>query len=189
MFKNYMNINQKKKKQNKQNNYQNEMLLRPISHFLIYSIAFGGTTFYSYVASPIAFKTLKREQFSILQNKVFPWYFTLQSVSPMALALTLPVPLAASAYYSLGVASIFGFVNLYGLLPWNKDIKEKRHILQKRLDQGEITKEQYDTFDEPLKKKFGKAHGLSLLVNMGHIMAMLSYGCYLTSGLLRYIPK
>ena len=102
------------------------MLLRPISHLILYSFTFGGAVFYSYVASPIAFKTLARDQFSVLQSKVFPWFFTMQSLSPVALALTLPIPLATPAYYALGSSSIMGLVNLYGLLPWNKSIKIKR---------------------------------------------------------------
>lgn len=165
------------------------MMLRPISHMLLYSFAFGGTAFYSYVASPMAFKVLTRDQFSVLQNKVFPWFFTMQSISPIALALTLPAPLAAPAYYALGGATMSGIINLYGLLPWNRSIKVKRHILQDRLDKGQITKEQFEKFDSPLKKEFGKAHGLSLLVNMGYTVAMLTYGCFLTTGMLRYIPK
>lgn len=165
------------------------MLLRPISHLILYSFTFGGAVFYSYVASPIAFKTLARDQFSVLQSKVFPWFFTMQSLSPVALALTLPIPLATPAYYALGSSSIMGLVNLYGLLPWNKSIKIKRQNLQKKFDRGQLTKDQFDTLDTPLKKEFGKAHGLSLLFNMGHILAMLAYGCYLTSGLLYYIPK
>lgn len=165
------------------------MLLRPISHLILYSFAFGGSAFYSYVASPIAFKTLTKDQFSILQSKVFPWFFTMQSVTPVALALTLPFPLATPAYYALGTSSIMGLVNLYGLLPWNKSIKIKRQDLQKKLDVGQLTKDQFDSLDTPLRKEFGKAHGLSLLLNMGHILAMLTYGCYLTSGFLHYIPK
>lgn len=165
------------------------MLLRPISHFILYSFAFGGTAFYSYVASPLAFKALTRDQFSVLQNKVFPWFFTVQSVTPAALALTLPIPLVAPAYYALGNASIMGLLNLYGLLPWNKSIKMKRRALQDRLNKKQLTQEQFDSFDTPLKKEFGKAHGLSLMVNMGHILSMLVYGCYLTAGLLHYIPK
>ena len=165
------------------------MLLKPISHLILYSIAFGGSAFYSYVASPIAFKTLTKDQFSILQSKVFPWFFTMQSVAPVALALTLPVPLSTPGYYVLGTSSIMGLINLYGLLPWNRLVKIKRHDLQKKFEMGQLTKDQFDSLDAPLKKEFGKAHGLSLLFNMGHILAMFTYGCYLTSGLLHYIPK
>lgn len=145
---------------------------------------FGGTTFYSYVASPIAFKVLDRESFSVLQNKVFPSFFQLESFSPLVLALTAPFKLTTAPITILTSASACGLANLYWLLPWTRRVKEERKSLSSRLKDDEL-----ERHDAPLRKEFGKSHGLSLLFNMGNAACMLAYGVYLCRGLLRYVPK
>lgn len=145
---------------------------------------FGGTTFYSYVASPIAFKWLDRENFSLLQNKVFPIFFQMQSISPVILGFTAPISLAGGPLAALATASVAGLTNLCWLLPKTRRIKEERKSLQTRL-----TGEELETFDGPLRKQFGKFHGLSLLFNLTNACGMFVYGIYLCKGLLRYVPK
>ncbi|CAR27467.1 hypothetical protein ZYGR_0I07420 [Zygosaccharomyces rouxii] len=147
-------------------------------------VRFGGTTFYSYVAAPIAFKALDRESFSVLQNKVFPKFFLMESFSPWILALTAPFKLSTAPMALLTSASVCGLANLFWLLPWTRRVKEERKSLSSRLDGDEL-----ERYDAPLRKEFGKSHGLSLLFNMGNAVCMLSYGVYLCRGLLRYAPK
>ncbi|SCU97189.1 LAFA_0G10242g1_1 [Lachancea sp. 'fantastica'] len=158
--------------------------LKPTFNLIVYSFAFGGTTFYSYVASPLAFKHLPRESFSELQNKVFPIFFQLQAFSPLLLGLTAPMPLQAGSLVALASASLSGCLNLFWLLPWTRRVKEARHRLADTL-QGEELEAQ----DQPLRKEFGKSHGLSLFFHTTNVVAMLAYGVLLTRGLIRYVPK
>ncbi|GAV53460.1 hypothetical protein ZYGR_0AI07440 [Zygosaccharomyces rouxii] len=150
-------------------------LLKPASHLLFYSFV---------VAAPIAFKNLDRESFSTLQNKVFPRFFQLQSFSPWVLALTAPFKLTTGPMALLASASVCGLANLSWLLPWTRRVKEERKSLSSRLDGDEL-----ERHDAPLRKEFGKSHGLSLLFNMGNAACMLAYGVYLCRGLLKYAPK
>ncbi|EDO17102.1 hypothetical protein Kpol_1025p22 [Vanderwaltozyma polyspora DSM 70294] len=159
-------------------------LFKPTCHLLFYSFVFGGTTFYSYAASPVAFKTLERDQFSKLQSKVFPGFFFLQSVSPLILLFTSPIALTKAPIAALTIASISGVTNLSWLLPWTRRIKEERKALADRLEGKEL-----EAFDKDLRKEFGKAHGLSLLFNFTNALGLLTYGIYLSKGILRYLPK
>ena len=162
------------------------MTVKATSHLLFYAFAFGGTSFYSYVASPVAFKVLERDQFSTLQNHMFPMFFKLQSVSPVVLGLTAPFALSSWALSSLAVASLGGLTNLLWLMPWTRRIKEQRwEVKEKYKDDAEKLEE----LDAPLRKEFGKSHGLSLLFNVTHITGLLAYGIILSRNIARYIPK
>lgn len=160
------------------------MSFKPTAHLLFYSFVFGGTTFYSYVASPLAFKSLDKEGFSTLQHKVFPYFFQMQSISPLILGLTAPMHLQWAPLITLTTASISGCLNLFWLLPWTQRVKADRKRLSKELSGDEL-----EAKDAPLRKEFGKSHGLSLLFNLTNVLGMLAYGCYLAKGLIKYVPK
>lgn len=132
----------------------------------------------------MAFKALDRESFSVLQNKVFPTFFQMQSISPFILAFTAPFQMTAAPMTLLTTASACGLTNLFWLLPRTHRVKEERKGLAARLSGEEL-----EAFDAPLRKEFGRSHGLSLLFNMGNAACMLAYGVYLCRGLLKYVPK
>ncbi|CCF58065.1 hypothetical protein KAFR_0D04170 [Kazachstania africana CBS 2517] len=153
------------------------VLFKPATHLLLFSTSFGMSTFYSFVASIIAFKTLELEQFSKLQNQVFPVYFKIQTFTPVLLGLTSPVAMTNTALCTLSLASFTGLVNWLFILPRAKQIKVQR----KQLDKNDS---QYVVKDEQLKKRFAKIHGFSSLFNMTHIGTMLFYGVCLSSQLI-----
>lgn len=153
-------------------------MLKSLAHLLTYSVAFGGTSLYSYWISPVAFRTLERQQFSILQNKVFPHFFLLQTVSPVVLGLLSPLQ-GPRMIASLAVASLSGAVNRFGLLHKVQVVKEKRLALKEGLDSGRINQVDFETRDAPLRKQFGMFHGLSLLFNLTYHIGLLYYGVLL----------
>lgn len=108
----------------------------------------------------------------------------MHSVAPLILGLTAPFPLTNGAIGCLTAASASGLLNLLWLMPWTRKIKEKRWDVQKK-----YTGEELEKYDAPLRKEFGKSHGLSLLFNFSHVLGMLGYGIFLTRGLLHFIPK
>lgn len=151
------------------------MMIKALAHLFTYSIAFGGTSLYSYWISPIAFRTLEKQQFSILQNKVFPNFFLFQSVSPLLIGLLSPLQ-GPKMISGLLAASVCGVVNRFGLLNRVQDIKQERFILKDDLQNGKITQAEFNSKDEPLRKQFGKYHGLSLLFNLGYHIGLVYYG-------------
>ena len=163
------------------------ILLKPATNLLLYSFTFGGAAFYSFVASPIAFKVLQKDQFSTLQHNVFPLFFKMQSIAPLLLTATAPFNLTAGPITALTVASVTGLMNLFWLLPWNQRLKLERRKLAEKL-KGEENAKALEEQDAPLQREFGKAHGLSMLVNVGHIASLLVYGVFLTKGLFFLVP-
>ncbi|EGV61452.1 hypothetical protein PSN45_000120 [Yamadazyma tenuis] len=151
-------------------------------HLMIYSIAFGGSAFYSFFASPIAFKVLKREEFGVLQNSVFPYYFLGQTIAPGLLALTTPLTLCPFTSTLLVLSTVSSAINLFYLLPVCKDIKEKRlKLIEVGLDS--IDGEPTEDFKK-LTKSFGIHHGLSLLANFTSIVTLGVYGLVLSKRLI-----
>ena len=72
-------------------------------HILTYGTLLGSNLFQTFLAGPIAFTCLPRPQFSTLQQKIFPPYFSFQTVLPLVLALTWPGEKVAGA---IGVGSV-----------------------------------------------------------------------------------
>ncbi|KAH8692931.1 hypothetical protein BGW36DRAFT_302992, partial [Talaromyces proteolyticus] len=158
-----------------------------------YGTLLGAEIFQSFVGGVVAFRTLPRPQFSALQNKLFPIYFTLQSALPLALALTYPGSFGSLSSISgvisednqvtvllpLSIIAVSGLTNLLYFTPLvNETMKQRWH--QESID----GKKSYDAPPHSqkmteLNKRFGKLHGLSTLVNLGAVIATLAYGAVL----------
>lgn len=143
-------------------------------HLFVYSIGFGGSLFYSYVASPIAFKKLQRDQFGILQSNVFPIYFLGQTIIPSILFVTSPNHLTKLGIWSLAISTLGGLSNILVLSPICHRIKDARsELVDKGLDTIDgVQTEEY----KKLTKQFGMYHGLSLLANLASILGLGVYG-------------
>lgn len=143
-------------------------------HFLLYTLSFGGASFYSFIVSPLVFKKLPREEFSNLQTQVFPTYFQFQTLSPLVLGLISPWKLCPFTIGLLSLSSIAGGLNYLYLLPKCRNIKEERNKLiadKKDKVDGEFTEEY-----KKLTKQFGAFHGISTLVNIASIASLGVYG-------------
>ncbi|CAI5757095.1 unnamed protein product [Candida verbasci] len=151
-------------------------------HFLFYSLAFGGSAFYSFIVSPLVFKKLTREEFSNLQNKVFPTYFQGQILSPIIIGLTTPLKWCPFSLGLLALSTIGGTLNYLWLLPKCQQIKEERNkYLADKL--GDENSEGY----KALSKQFGKYHGISTLINIISIFSLGIYGVTLANGLTKIV--
>ncbi|KAG5420959.1 hypothetical protein I9W82_000049 [Candida metapsilosis] len=151
-------------------------------HFLLYSLSFGGTAFYSYIVSPILFKKLSRDDFSKVQGLVFPHYFKFQILSPLVIAAITPFQYCPFTLGTLAIASLSGLVNLFYLEPKCRGIKEERIKLtaigKEKKDNGEPTDEM-----QALTASFGRWHGLSMLINNLSVLSLTVYGLTVAKGL------
>lgn len=152
--------------------------LRTTAHFLLYSLSVGGVTYYSYIASPLAFQSLPREQFSKLQSHVFPQFFITQAITPALLGLTSPFALTSMGLGALGLGTVAGLTNAFWLLPKTKALKEQRM----QFEEGD---EEY----KALSKEFGKWHGISLLFNLTWVLSMGTFGVGFARNVAKLIPK
>ena len=144
----------------------------------------------SFISGAMAYKALPRPQFSQLQQKIFPVYFTLQAVLPAVLLLTHPSmsptslispssPHFCNAGLPLLIVLGASLANLTVIGPAVTKIMHERKVQE--IKEG---KKYYD--DGPksekmaaLNKRFGTMHGASSLINMIGLLATGWYGVIL----------
>lgn len=171
-------------------------------HILTYGTLLGSNLFQTFLAGPLAFKALPRPSFSVLQQAIFPPYFTFQTALPIALALTWPGERVAAvagrevtqnagfwgifsenSLLTAGVPVAIMFAtsaaNLLVFGPaTTKVMKERKHQEtkdgKKYYDPGPKSAEM-----QRLNSSFGKLHGVSSALNLLGTFAMIYYGATL----------
>ncbi|KAK7531675.1 uncharacterized protein J3D65DRAFT_578290 [Phyllosticta citribraziliensis] len=154
-------------------------------HLLAYGTLLGSTLFQSFIGGVVAFRVLPRPQFASLQSKIFPVYFTLQTLIPAALYLTQPSSLSNA---SLSPTSTFntatnltiamaagGLLNLVLVGPQTTAVmKERKHQEtrdgKKSYDAGPHSEEM-----QALNRKFAILHGVSSATNLVVLGAVVAY--------------
>lgn len=166
-------------------------------HILSYGTLLGTTFFHTFINGIVAFQTLPRPQFSVLQAKLSPIYFSMQTVIPVVIALTYPGDRTAGILP--GIAGVLGSTNRWSVLApmatmflsalanlvvvgpaTTKCIRDRKS--QERKD-GKTS------YDPPphsqemlaLNKKFGMLHGISSLLNLATFIASVIYGVEVSS--------
>lgn len=151
-------------------------------HVLAYGVVTGTTLWHSFVGGPVAYKTIPRQQFGHLQSRLFPPFFALQAVCG-GLMLYTATRQTTATYNDLLVSAITfgsGLVNLLALGPWTTKVMDKRHKLE-RSTNTKYTDPQ-ETLSPEMKElntTFAIAHGLSSLVNMAAVGALLLHAVHL----------
>lgn len=84
-------------------------------HLLAYASVTGATVWHSFIGGPVAFKVLPRQQFGLLQGKLFPVYFSLQSLLN-GICLITTSDRRGRILFSVGLAC--GLMNLAVVGPW-----------------------------------------------------------------------
>ena len=84
-------------------------------HLLSYASLTGLTLWHSFIGGPIAFKVLPRQQFGLLQSKLFPIYFSLQTILNGVCFITTSNRNARIIFLIGGVS---GLINLAIVGPW-----------------------------------------------------------------------
>ena len=85
-----------------------------VYHILTYGTLLGSNLFQTFMNGPISYMCLPRPQFSTLQQKIFPPYFTFQSALPLLLALTWPGQKIADAAGRTVIRNNAGWTGLLG---------------------------------------------------------------------------
>jgi hypothetical protein len=149
-----------------------------------YGALFGTSIFNTFFAGIISFKVLPRPSFSVLQQKLFPYYFGMQTILPLTTILSFPAsslssladsPNLWSVTVPLAGMAVLGAMNWLWLGPWTtKVMRERKHQEtrdgKKYTDQGPQSDEM-----QRLNKTFSALHGASSLVNLVDIFVMVYY--------------
>lgn len=150
----------------------------------------------SFVGGIVSFRALPRPQFAVLQSRLFPIYFSLQTTLPVLMALTYPSTLPTNSYtdilnpslgstvlYPLLTVFVSSFLNLAIVGPATTKVMRER--------KGQESRDGKKSYDAPphskemvaLNKKFGKLHGASSLLNLACFLATIWYGVGLSARL------
>lgn len=146
-------------------------------HFFSYGTLLGVSLYQSFYAGITAYKALPYEMFSKLQQKIFPGYFTIQTVLSAALLATSPFKLQGPALYAL--STIFGTaaIELFVILPKAAKIGLARMAQMEK--EGKDARDPTASDDmKAIHKQFKKMHSVSVLVSMATVIAELYYGAY-----------
>ncbi|KAI2626566.1 hypothetical protein GGR54DRAFT_591537 [Hypoxylon sp. NC1633] len=172
-------------------------------HILSYGTLLGTQVFHTFINAPDSFKVLERQQFAILQRKLFPSYFAIQTTVPAILALTYPgtknlvgefsIPSGFAGTFHesnrwavllpLGTMLVTGLVNLAYLLPKTNDITARRRAQERKDGKLSYAAPPHSEQMAALNKSFGRVHGVSSLLNLVTLLATVAYGVKLSSRL------
>lgn len=128
----------------------------------------------------MSFRALPRPQFSQLQQKIFPIYFTLQTALPLLVLLSRPTAgsgiLASDAAAPMAATFAAAVTNLLVCGPATaRVIRERKH---------QETRDGKMSYDPPphskamqqLNRQFSMLHGASSLLNLAAVIATAVYG-------------
>ncbi|KAJ4374559.1 hypothetical protein N0V86_007428 [Didymella sp. IMI 355093] len=169
-------------------------------HLLSYGTLLGSTLFQSFIAGVVAFKVLPRPQFSTLQKHTFPVYFTLQTVTPLAMLLTYPsgasrlIPYLSSTpvlqsptdrltVWLIGTMLVTAVANLVYVGPKTTEIMKIRKHQETRDGKAAYDKGPHSEEMQKLNRQFSILHGISSITNLVGLGAMIWYGAVLGAGL------
>jgi hypothetical protein len=161
-------------------------------HILSYGTLLGTTFFHSFINGPVMFKTVTRTVFSAIQTNLFPFYFGIQTVGPVLMALTFPgsalfgIPSGPTGLLDglvrwnslVPIATTFvtGLVNLLVLLPATQKVMKERRGQVKRDGKEWYAEGPHSAEMKALNRRFGILHGVSSLLNLGTLVALIAYG-------------
>jgi hypothetical protein len=156
-----------------------------------YSLLFGSSVWATFIAGPIAFKTLPRHQFGNLQHKTFPYYFSLSvalstilsavwvSMHPqVAKNITSVGLMDVAQLYTIASVGVAQGINLLVVGPLTSKVMFERHKQEK--SEGK-TYSEAGISDEmrALNKRFGMLHGISSLLNLQAVLALGFHGLWI----------
>ncbi|MCB0220978.1 MAG: DUF4149 domain-containing protein [Chrysiogenetes bacterium] len=139
-------------------------------HSLSLTIWVGGMTVFSFILTPIFFKTFDKQQAGDIVGSVFPAYFTLGHVcsvlalgSYLWLRTQVETPWGDKARIALLVVMLAG-AGINGLVIGPKSHEIKSQVRAAATEEARA----------PLQKEFGKLHGMSMAVNLLLILSGLA---------------
>jgi hypothetical protein len=150
------------------------MALSRVLHLLVFTFWLGAILYFTFVAAPVLFKGLPRDQFGFVQSKLFPSYYVIGYTCGVLLLLSYPLIRAAGPWTGAdtlkagALVAMLAFSLLQGL--WAGPRVGRLRI--ERLE-AEAAKDQARV--EALKPAFGKAHGVSSLANLFVVIGGVVY--------------
>ncbi|KAF8251784.1 hypothetical protein K440DRAFT_658434 [Wilcoxina mikolae CBS 423.85] len=150
-------------------------------HIISYGTLLGSQFFQSFVGGIVAFRALPRPQFSQLQQKIFPIYFSMQTALPLIVLLTHPTApyselLSTETAAPMLATFLTSAANLGIVGPATTSVMRERKRQEtiegnKYYDEGEKSEAMTE-----LNRRFAKLHGASSVLNLVGFVSTVVYG-------------
>jgi len=146
-------------------------------HFFVFIFWYGTLLYFTFVQAPVLFKTLPLRQFGEVQSRLFPVYYWIAYVCGTLLVATFPFlhPLKNASgreFVRMAALCLMLLVSLgqgFWAGPQASRLRLERQAAEDSGDAAQATL---------LSKAFGKAHGISSLMNLVVIIAGTVYWFY-----------
>ncbi len=147
-------------------------------HLFGFIFWYGTLLYFTFIQAPLLFKTLPREMFGLVQSKLFPAYYLISYVCGTTLIFTYHLLHPLKNYETQDCVKITAlFLMLIFSLGQGLWIGPK--VAQLRIER-QAAEEAKDTAKvDSLRGEFGKAHGISSLLNLLVILSGTVYFFYL----------
>ncbi|GMH43722.1 hypothetical protein BSKO_11644 [Bryopsis sp. KO-2023] len=154
-------------------------------------LSIGVADWHSFVFGLVAFKTLPRQSFGLLQSKLFPLYFQILVLASSSTLVTYTLLRTGSGskedfqFYILIGAVLSWLLNLLFFEPWTSAVMFERHKFEREeKTDGKDVKEMPKY--KKLSKKFGMYHGLSSLSNLIGLVCLHIHAWHAATTLLSF---
>jgi len=164
-------------------------------YLILYAWLFGMALWITFFGGVIAYKSLSRQHFSVLQHRTFLVYFAISiALSSSLIALwTLSHPDVITHIYRPNVADVAQVyvlasvvigqsANYFIIGPLTSRTMFQRQKLEK--EEGKVYNDPGVSAEmKALNARFGQLHGISSLANLGAVIALGFHGLWIGSGL------
>jgi uncharacterized membrane protein len=134
-------------------------------HFFAFIFWYGTLLYFTFIQAPLLFKTLPRQLFGEVQSHIFPAYYWISYICGLLLVVTYHLLHPLKNYASQDCVKISALY-LMLILSMGQGFWIGPKVAQLRVERqaAEDSKDQAKT--EALAREFGKAHGISSLLNL-----------------------
>ncbi|GAA5908863.1 Tmh18p [Sporobolomyces salmoneus] len=145
-------------------------------HNLIAGTLLGSTLWHGFIGGIVSYRTLPRQQFGLLQSKLFPHYFRLQSLGSFALLGLYhragKLVRSDRNMWVLSAMAVTSSLNWLIIGPWTTAVMKKRHR-RERIEGKDYNSSDVSTEMKALNSKFGVLHSVSSVLNLGFLGAVI----------------
>lgn len=146
-------------------------------HLFTFVFWYGALLYFTFVQAPVLFKALPRETFGLVQSKLFPSYYLISYIAGAFLVVSYHLlhplkdysPQDCVKITALCLMLLFSLAQGLWMGPQVGKLRLERQAAEQAKDTAKV---------EALSKEFGKAHGISSLLNLIVIIAGTVYFFY-----------
>lgn len=153
-------------------------------NFFTFIFWYGTLLYFTLVQAPVLFKTLPRPLFGEVQSKLFPAYYLISYICGTLMVVTYHllhplknyVPQDCVRITALCLMLLFSLAQGFWIGPKVANLRLERQTAEETYQKTNAPADQEKV--AALSQEFGKAHGISSLINLAVILSGLVYSIY-----------